>query len=240
MPTADHKSGNRSASSTFRRLVATSVPMVTTRSSPAAAARATTSARSAANRSSSRCAWVSITGRSAVGGRPRAEDDHEDHDVEQDEGRPQDGGHDAQNVPDPGEGLALAVHRPGLDLLQIPLAHYPGDDAEDEADHQAEDPEDQDHDPAVGLDPAAGRGIVVVVELVGHGGLTWGLLAGDHGGDEHDVQHNEHDLDQEQGGGHDPQDVPDLGEGLALLVHQAALDQVEVALAEEPGEDAED
>src|SRR5258707_3527336 len=70
MPTADRSSGNREAISTFRRLVAASVPMVMTRSRPAAAARATTSATSEVKRSSSRCAWVSITGMTG-GLRPR-------------------------------------------------------------------------------------------------------------------------------------------------------------------------
>src|SRR5262245_49543632 len=60
---------------------------------------------------------------------------------------------------------------PALDETQIALAHDPGNDAQHAAaHHQAEDPKHQDQHPAVRFD-AAGRGVVEVVKLVGHGGF---------------------------------------------------------------------
>ena len=59
MPTAAHTSGSAAARATAASEVATSVPIVRKRVTPAARARARTSARSASNAGSCRCAWVS-------------------------------------------------------------------------------------------------------------------------------------------------------------------------------------
>src|SRR5688572_8553517 len=68
MPTAATSSGKRRASSTLARLLGASIPTATTRSTPAAVARSRTAGRSAANRSSNRWAWVSISGIGGSGG----------------------------------------------------------------------------------------------------------------------------------------------------------------------------
>src|SRR4051794_23223545 len=71
MPTVARSTGYCRASATHCRLDAAVVPTAMTRSTPAARARSRTAGRSAAKRSSSRWAWVSIraTASPRLGGR---------------------------------------------------------------------------------------------------------------------------------------------------------------------------